>query len=84
MLEGDHKRKKVVIPAKLVLELIGEREIRGAFTKLAFNLIVKRKSRYYDNPVKKLSFPRKRESRGRIYKACLRLDREAEINKKTR
>ena len=63
MLEGDHKRKKVVIPAKLVLELIGEREIRGAFTKLAFNLIVKRKSRYYDNLVKKLSFPRKRESR---------------------
>ena len=46
----------------------------GAFTKLAFNLIVKRKSGYYDNPVKKLSFPLKRESRGRIYKACLQLD----------
>jgi uncharacterized protein (DUF2164 family) len=59
--------KKVVIPAELVLDLIGER-----------------KSRYYYNPVKKLSFPRKRESRGSIYKACLQLDSEAEIRKKTR
>jgi S-adenosylmethionine:diacylglycerol 3-amino-3-carboxypropyl transferase len=63
VLEGDHKRKKVVIPAKLVLDQMGNWKPGEKFTRLVINLIGGRKSGYYDNPVKKLSFPRKRESR---------------------
>jgi len=58
VLEGDHKRKIVVIPVKYLLNQMGSWKSGEKFTRLVFNLIVKRKSRYYDNPLKKLSFPR--------------------------